>query len=135
VNKANVTARLKEIKNDKEAREEAVVLNSWLKLCTQEADLKKTLKEAEAALDALAYAKYSKLTEAEVKLLVVEDKWLTTISVAIHGEMDRISQALTQRVRELAERYENPLPIASNQVATLEQAVNTHLERMGFSWK
>ena len=32
VNKANVTARLKEIKGDKEAKDEAVVLNEWLKL-------------------------------------------------------------------------------------------------------
>ena len=134
VNKVNVTARLKEIKGDKEAREEADALNAWLKLNTQEADFKKSLKEAEAALDVLAYTKYPKLTEAEIKALVVEDKWLATISAAIHGEMDRISQALTQRVKELAERYETPLPQASTQVATLEQAVSGHLERMGFSW-
>ena len=134
VNKANVTARLKEIKGDKEAKEEADVLNAWLKLSTQEADLKKALKEAEAALDTLAYTKYPKLTVEEIKTLVVEDKWLATISAAIHGEMDRISQALTQRVKELAERYETPLPQASKQVAELEQAVNAHLERMGFSW-
>jgi type I restriction enzyme M protein len=68
----------------------------------------------------------------EIKTLVVEDKWLATISAAIHGEMDRISQALTQRVKELAERYETPLPLASKQVAELEQRVNKHLERMGF---
>ncbi len=132
VNKANVTARLKEIKGDKEAREEADVLTAWLKLSTQEADLKKALKEAEAALDALAYTKYPTLTEAEIKALVVEDKWLATISAAIHGEMDRISQALTQRVKELAERYETPLPEAAQQVAEWEQKVNKHLERMGF---
>ena len=135
VNKANVTARLKEIKGDKEAKEEAAALNAWLKLCTQEADLKKAIKEAEAALDALCLAKYPKLIEAEIKTLVVEDKWLTAISSAIHGEMDRISQALTQRVKELAERYETPLPQAVNRVATLEQAVYAHLKRMGFSWQ
>ena len=135
VNKANVTARLKEIKGDKECKEEADALNAWLKLCTQEAGLKKAIKEAEASLDALCLAKYPKLTEAEIKTLVVEDKWLTAISAAIHGEMDRISQALTQRVKELAERYETPLPQAVKQVATLEQAVNAHLERMGFSWQ
>jgi type I restriction enzyme M protein len=134
VNKANVTARLKEIKGDKEAREEAEALNAWLQLNTQEADLKKALKDAETALDTLAYTKYPKLTEAEIKTLVVADKWLTTISAAIHGEMDRISQALTQRVKALAERYETPLPEAAKQVATLEQAVNAHLERMGFAW-
>ena len=76
----------------------------------EEADLKKQLKEAEADLDAKAYAKYPKLTEAEIKTLVVDDKWLAALDAAIHGEMDRISQALTQRVKELAERYETPMP-------------------------
>lgn len=32
------------------------------------------------------------------KALVVDDKWLAALCTAIHGEMDRISQALTQRV-------------------------------------
>ncbi len=54
VNKANVTARLKEIKGDKDAKDEAAVLNDWLKLNDEEADLKKQLKDAEAALDAKA---------------------------------------------------------------------------------
>ena len=40
--------------------------------------------------------------------------------------------SLTQRVKELAERYETLLPQASKQVAALEQAVNAHLEQMGF---
>ena len=65
---------------------------------------------------------------------MVDDKWLAALDKAIHGEMDRISQALTQRVKELAERYETPLPQAASKVAELEQAVNRHLERMGFSW-
>jgi len=134
INKANITARLKEIKGDKAAKEEAAALNAWLKLNDQVADLKKALRIAEFALDDLAYAKYPTLTEAEIKTLVVDDKWLTTIAAAIHGEMDRISQALTQRVKELAERYETPLPQATRQVASLEQAVNAHLEKMGFSW-
>ena len=66
-----------------------------------------SLKEAEAALDAKAYAQYPKLTEAEIKTLVVDDKWLAALDAAIHGEMDRVSQQLTQRVKELAERYED----------------------------
>ena len=120
MNKANVAARLKEIKGDKEAKDEAAVLNDWLKLNGEEADLKKRLKEAEAALDAKAYAKYPKLTEAEIKTLVVDDKWLAALDAAIHGEMDRVSQQLTQRVKELAERYETPLPQMVSRVAELE---------------
>ncbi|MCY2994653.1 MAG: type I restriction-modification system subunit M [Planctomycetota bacterium] len=133
VNKVTVTARLKEIKGDKDADDEAAVLNKWLKLSAQEADVKKQLKDAEAALDAQAYAQYPKLTEAEIKTLVVDDKWLATLDTAIHGEMDRISQALTQRVKELAERYETPLPRLTERVAELEAKVNSHLAKMGFT--
>ena len=135
VNKANVTTRLKEIKGDKETKYEASVLNDWLKLNTHEADLKKRLKDAETDLDAKACAHYPKLTEAEVKALVVDDKWLAALDRDIHGEMDRISQALTQRVKVLAERYETPLPRMIGRVAELEDKMNRHLEKMGFAWK
>jgi len=135
VNKANVTARLKEIKGDEEAKDEAAVLNAWLMLSLEEADLKKRLKDAESALDKKAYDYYPKLTEAEIKALVVDDKWLAALDTAIQGEMDRISQALTWRIKELAERYETPIPQMASSVAELEAKVNRYLERMGFSWK
>jgi type I restriction enzyme M protein len=135
VNKAQVTARLKEIKGDVEAKDEAAILTGWLKGNAEEADLKKRLKEAETVLDAQAYTQYSELSETEIKTLVVEDKWLAALDVAIHGEMDRVSQQLTQRVNDLAERYETALPETAGRVAELEHKVNRHLERMGFSWR
>jgi type I restriction enzyme M protein len=112
VNKVNVTAKLREINGEKEAKDEAAVLNEWLKLDGKQAELRKHLKDAETALDANAYVQYPKLTEAETKTLVVDDKWLATLDAAVHGEMDRVSQHLTQRVKELAERYEK-LPCRS----------------------
>jgi len=136
VNKANVSARLKEIEGDKEANDdEAAVLDEWLKLATEEADLKKRLKEAEADLDGKAYKKYPTLTELDIKTLVVDDKWLAALDAAIHGEMDRISRALTHRVKELGERYETPMPQMVSRVAELERKVDRHLEEMGFAWK
>lgn len=135
VNKANVAARLREIKGDRDAKEEAVVLSEWLELNGEEADLKRRLKEAEAALDAHAYSRYPKLTEPEIKALVVDDKWLAALDAAIHGEMDRVSRQLTRRVKELAERYEAPLPKMADHAAELEEKVNRHLERMGFTWE
>ena len=137
VNRANVSARLREARaiyhtND-EAGAEADVLDKWLALSNREAELKKQLWDAEADLDAKAYARYPKLTGAEIKTLVVDDKWLAALAAAIHGEMDRISQALTQRVRELAERYETPMPQQVNRVAELEARVNAHLAKMGFA--
>ena len=135
VNKANVTARLKEIKGDKEAKDEIAILNDWLKLSNEEANLKKRLKEAETLLDSKAYDQYSKLTEDEIKTLVVDDKWLSSLDTAIHGEMDRISQSLTQRVKELAERYETPMPQMTARVAELEEKVNRHLEKWGSNYE
>ena len=134
VNRANVAARLKEARADPEARDEAVALHAWLKLSDRAAALGRFLKEAEAELDAKAYAKYPTLTEAEIQTPVVDDKWLAALNAAIHGEVDRISQTLTQRVKELAERYETPMPQLVRKAADLEKGVNRHLKKMGFSW-
>jgi type I restriction enzyme M protein len=134
VNKANVTAHLREIERDKEAQDEAAVLHEWLKLANEETELKKRLKDAEADLDAEAYKKYPTLTEAETKTLVVDDKWLAALDAAIHGEMDRISQALTYRVKELGERYETPIPQMVSRAADLQAKVGAHLQKMGFPW-
>lgn len=80
INKAEVNGRLKEIKGDKDAAqdaaEEAAILSQWLALNSQEADQKKAIKELEEMLDQLAHDKYPTLSEDEVKTLVVDGKWL-----------------------------------------------------------
>ncbi len=135
VNKTAVAVRLKEIKGDKDMKDEAAVLNGWSKLNKEEAELKKRIKEAEVILDGQVYAKYPELTESEIKTLVVDDKWLAALDAAIHSEVDRVSQQLTQRVKGLAERYETPLPQMANCVDKMEAKVSRHLKAMGFAWK
>ncbi len=49
--------------------------------------------------------------------------------------MERISQRLTQRIKELAERYETPLPKQTDEVKNIEEKVNSHLQKMGFVWE
>ena len=49
--------------------------------------------------------------------------------------MDRVSQTLTGRIRELAERYATPLPKLTDEVETLAARVDEHLKKMGASWK
>ncbi len=134
INKAEVNARLKEIKGDKEAKAEIAVLKQWLKLNAEEADYKKAIREAEAALDQLAYKKYPQLTEDEIKALVVDHKWLTTLAVAVQAELDRVSQTLTGRIRQLAERYATPLPKLVDEVDILAARVEEHLKKMGAVW-
>lgn len=134
INKANINARLKEIKNNPVFNEEEKILKQYLELLEQEAVTKKTIQSAEVELDAKLLTLYPTLTADQIKQLVVDDKWIAAIERDIHSEMDRISQRLTQRIKELAERYETPLPQQNQQVAELEQAVNAHLHKMGFAW-
>jgi type I restriction enzyme M protein len=86
------------------------------------------------ALENKVVAKYPTLTETEIKTLVVDQKWMQTISNAITTEMERVSQALTQRIAALAERYETPMPKLKNEVETLEEKVTAHLAKMGLVW-
>jgi len=75
---------------------------------------------------------YAKLTEDDIKTLVVDDKWLASLAAAVQGELDRVSQALTGRIRQVAERYATPLPQLTDKVATLASRVDEHLKKMGF---
>lgn len=134
VNAASVKARLKVIKGDQSAADEKAVLETYLELTEELSEANKKVKEAESKLTLLVIEKYSKLTEDEVKTLVVEDKWIATLAGGVRAEMQRISQRLTQRIKELAERYETPVPDLVDEVAALETRVKGHLERMGFVW-
>jgi type I restriction enzyme M protein len=99
-----------------ENAEDLAVVVRYLELLDQQSDLKAGIKEKEKELDGLAYAKYAQLTPDEVKTLVIDDKWFTALAMAVQGEIDRISRNLTSRIRELAERYQTPLPEMTRQV-------------------
>lgn len=134
VNKASINARIKELKGETDIEEELKVLKEYIALLTKQTATNKKIKEAEANLDAKLYTKYPMLTENEIKELVVDDKWIYSIETTIKDEIDHISQRLTNRVKELAERYENPLPFLDKQVESLESKVNEHLQKLGFVW-
>lgn len=137
--KASVAARLKEFASvpllpsvSSEDSEERATLERYLAHSEQEADASSKLKSARDALMEKVAKKYGQLTEAEIKTLVVDDKWLATLAAAVQGELDRVSQTLTGRIRQLAERYATPLPQLAGQVAGLEAKVSRHLDKMGF---
>ena len=132
VNKANVTIRIKELKGESDVKEELAVLKNYLDLLTKQASINKKIKDAEKDLDEKLYAKYPTLDESDVKQLVIYDKWMQSIESAIKGEIDNISQRLTNRIKELAERYEITLPEIDLNVKSFENKVSEHLKAMGF---
>ena len=130
--KASVAVRLKDIKADREAAEERKLLADYLALSEDEATANTALKAAQESLMEKVVQQYARLTEMEIKTLVVDDKWLASIQAAVQGELDRVSQTLTSRIRVLDERYATPLPQLTLEVATLASRVEEHLQKMGF---
>jgi type I restriction enzyme M protein len=132
ITKASVAARLKATKGDAEAEDERKLLMGYLTLAEKESAASEKLSAAHELVTRAFVAKYGKLSEDDIKLLVVEDKWLATLATAIQGELDRVSQTLTGRIRQLAERYSTPLPKLTDEVDVLASRVHEHLQKMGF---
>jgi len=116
------------------AGDERKMLKEYLVLIEQEAAANNKVKEAVKALEAKVATKYGKLNKDEIKILVVDDKWMGTLAAVVQSELDRVSQALTGRIKQLAERYSKPLPELTKEVAAMSARVNQHLKKMGATW-
>jgi type I restriction enzyme M protein len=111
--------------------DEKASLKQAKKLFDAEFEAKKALKEAQDALDLAVFKQYPKLSIEEIKSLIVDDKWLATLESNIVAEIERITQQLANRVKELEERYSEPLPIIEQSVSALSDKVYAHLVAMG----
>ena len=129
---ASVKARLEAIKSDLQAADERKALQTWSVLSADKADAASEAKEAQALLIAKLVAQYGKMSEVDAKALTVEDKWIASVCVAVEGDIHRVSQSLTGRIKALVERYAVPLPTLGDLVEKLEAKVFTHLSSMGF---
>ena len=100
INAASLKARLKQASD---ADEKAALKPP--SSCSKPKAVPKGGKEAQEALDRAVVARYPKLLESEIKQLLVEDKWRASLQAAIEAEIERITQQLANRVKELEERY------------------------------
>jgi type I restriction enzyme M protein len=135
INKASVLKRIKEIKNSKDDSDELVILDKYSALFEKETDTKKAIKDTEKDLEKKVLTKYPTLTLDEIKTLVVVRKWMDELSARVLGEVDRLSHTLAGRVKELAERYAEPMPVIADEVSDLTEKVEDHLSNMGFNLK
>jgi len=135
INKAGVQRRIKEIKGSQDDADELVILGKYLTLFDKEAGAKKAIKDIEADLEKKVLTKYSAFTIEEVKTLVVDRKWMDDLSSRVSSEVDHLSQTLAGRVKELADRYAEPMPAITQDVKDLKEKVENHLAEMGFDLK
>jgi type I restriction enzyme M protein len=127
--------RLKSIKGNKNDYEESVLLEHFLKQSDKITELNKKIKTLQKALEKNVWERYQNLSDQEIKNLVIEHKWINHLENAVQIEMQRISQRLTQRIKELVDRYEVPLPTQLDEFKLLEEKVNYHLSKMGYVWR
>ncbi|HEX3732642.1 MAG TPA: class I SAM-dependent DNA methyltransferase [Mycobacteriales bacterium] len=131
ISKTLATVRLKQARYEGGDPEEITALRHLVGLYNDEAQAKKTAKEAQAELDLATLKKYGDLAEADVKILVLEDKWLATVSERVTGELNSLTLALVGRIQQLGERYGETLGDLEAQLAELDGRVTGHLVEMG----
>lgn len=132
ITKGDLKNRIKEIRGDAEFADELAQLEKYTELIEKEADFKSKIKEAEIKLEKKVIAKYPILTIEEIKTLVVDRKWMDELQTRIMSEVDRTSQTLAGRIKELAERYDETLPAIEKETQTLTKKTDEHLAKMGF---
>ena len=133
ITKAGAKARLEAIQREPDIDEERDALKRCLDLIETKSRVGRSVKKAQATLDQKVLGRYATLNEAQIKTLVVEDKWFTSIRNAINDEIRRLTQELTGRVKILEERYARPFPMLEREVQEFSAKVEGHLKRMGLT--
>jgi len=115
--------------------DELDVINRYIDVRQEIAATKNVIKICQTALKEAVQERYEALTPAEVKEIVIHDKWYATLSKRLDEQMQQVGQQLTASVIALVERYENTLPALDRTIETLESKVGLHLREMGFEWQ
>lgn len=110
------------------------VLEDYLEQDKVAKEAARQIKEQLAELEKAVEAQYPALSEAEIKELVITHEWQAHLQQALQQEQERISQNLTQRIKDLAERYATPLSTLETEVQEAAAKVTAHLQKMGWVW-
>jgi type I restriction enzyme M protein len=131
--KAAAVAQIRALASDPERADELAATKTCLKLIDAEAAAKTELKKSQYELDAKTLAYYAKLNEADIKSLVIDDKWIGAVRSAVQLQIGYLCQELGSRFVLLDERYLVPLAAIEAALANVSRRVEDHLARMGVS--
>ncbi|MFE9626917.1 N-6 DNA methylase [Streptomyces sp. NPDC006527] len=131
INKALASTRLKKARHEGTDADEVAALSHLIKLYNAEAVAKKAAKEAGAALDVAVLKKYADLKDVDVRALVLDNKWRSTIAGRITSEVEALTLALVDRIQQLGDRYLEPLGTLLTELKNSEEKVSRRLVEMG----
>ena len=134
VNMTSAKALLKEKKKSFTTKEEIALIENYINLNEAVGSINKLIKIEKANIEKAVIELYPQLSIEDLKELVINKKWMKHLQNCLLGEQERISQTLTQRIKELAERYAETLPQLETAVSDYESKVKSHLQKMGWQW-
>jgi len=134
VNLTSVKGLLKQRKSEKAPKEEIAVIENYIRLNEAISIFTKLIKIEKETIEKLVTERYPKLSESEIKDLVINKKWIKHLESCLYEEKEGMSQTLTLRIVELAERYNVTLPEMETALNEYEAKVKSHLQKMGWQW-
>lgn len=133
ITKKSLNDRIKEIDKIKD-KEEYELLISYQNLLKKKDTQNKELKSKTKSLDERIEEQYSKLTEKELKDLLVDKKWMARINNDIKDAVDSEINNIAAKLVEISKRYETTLSQLEEKAENSRNDVRNALERMGYSW-
>lgn len=134
VNLTTVKGLLRDRKKEKAPKEEIAIIENYINLHEAIASITRLIKIEKATTEIKVTEIYPTLSEKDIKNLVVNKKWIQHLQECLEQEQENISQTLTQRIKELAERYVQTLPQLEESLSSYESKVKQHLQTMGMQW-
>lgn len=131
VTKALAASRIKLARYEKADQEEIQALQHVIDLVNAESVAKANVKEVQEALDAAVLRQYGKLTEDDLKILVLDGKWQLTVASRVVGVVEELTTALVSRIQVLGDRYADTVGVLKDQMYSADSKVNGHLAEMG----
>jgi type I restriction enzyme M protein len=100
-------------------------------LFNTETAAKKALAEAQERLGWSVLRKYGDLTEADIQVLVLDDKLASSLVSRVRAEVSGLAGSLVSRLETLTDRYDSTLNDLTDELERLQTRVDAHLSVIG----
>ena len=131
INKSTINAKIRDLKQDKDSDEEINFLHQWIELYNQQSDMKRKLKTLSMDIDEEIFKFYPSISDDLLRTIVVLNKWIDSIEKFNFGIVEIINISLHKRIKDIVQRYEQPLTFIDNKVKVIEIKIGNHLRNMG----
>lgn len=132
ITKALAVSRLKQVRRESTPDpDEVTALVELIALYERESETKRAARQAQEDLASAILTKYHELTDAEVKSIVLDDKWAKSICDRVVGEVEALTLRFVGRIQVLGDRYVETVGDLGSTLAALDSKVAGHLAAMG----